>query len=99
MAYIDLVLCKHSESGKLFLFEAPPFSYLAKGDEVIVETRHGETSATVRMSYTVEAESKAYDFIVEAAGATHPLKRVLKECQYKELIYKEEENGNADKDE
>lgn len=95
--FIDLVLCKHEGVDKVYLFRAPAFSYV--GDDVIVETERGEQPAKVVETYSIDTDSKAYRFIVEAAGAYEPLKRVLKEVSYRTLKYEEEEHERADSEE
>lgn len=88
--YIDLVLCVHSENGRPFLFSAPAWSYLKSGDEVIVEARAGLAKATVIDCRTVENDSDELMFCVECAGATLPLKRVMRKVTYREFTYPEE---------
>ena len=88
--YIDLVLCKHPNDGRYFLFQAPSFSYLKKGQLVMCETKKGECEAEVVNSVTVEAESELFNFIVDMCKATTPLKRVLKVIAYRELKYSED---------
>ena len=88
--YIDLVLCKHEGDARYFLFQAPKFSYLQAGQLVIVDTRRGEQEATVVNVLTVERDSREYKFIFDMCKVSEPLRRVLKEVAYKELVYGEE---------
>ena len=37
--FFDFVLCKHENSDKSYLFRAPAFTHLTKGDLVVVETK------------------------------------------------------------
>lgn len=91
--YIDLVLCKHDGHEKFFLFCAPAFSGLKKGDRVIVETIKGESEATVERSYTISKErDDEFEFILVASGAYLPLRKVLKKIEYIEFEYEEESN-------
>lgn len=89
--YIDLVLCRHAESGKPFLFRAPFCSGVEKGDNVIVETKRGESPAEVIAVQRTSVGDKEYSFAVLAAGATEPLKRVKKIVTYTTLVYEGEE--------
>ena len=90
--YIELVVCKHPNSQFKFLFYAPAWTGLKTGDEVIVDTKHGEQPATVLTKTIVEKDSELYNFILESMSATLPLKRVLKKVIYVEMNYEEDEN-------
>lgn len=95
--YLDICLCKHKASPKYFLFRAPAFSYLQKGELVIVETRNGEQEAEIVNSITLDSESKELAFIMKwlkCSCKSHELKRVLKRVAYRDLIYKDEENDD-----
>lgn len=92
--YIDLVVCKHDNNPKSFIFRAPAWSHLKKGDLVIVETQKGEKEAIVERSYTTNRSSEELDFILISSGATIPLKKVLKKVTYKKLIYEDENRGD-----
>ena len=74
--YLDLVLIKHEECDRLFLFKAPGFSHIEKGDEVICETKFGKQKAVAESVMTINTniEDKAYQMILDAAGAKEPLK-------------------------
>lgn len=99
--YIDLVLCKHDKNDNNFLFYAPAWSRLEKDDEVIVDTKYGESKAVVVDKVTVDKTSEEYEFIVKATGATTPLRKVLSKVLYREFDYdfdyeeetEEKENG------
>ena len=81
--YFDFVLCKHENGGKTFLFHAPAFSKLKKGDLVKVETVHGETMATVVSCITLaENDDAKIDFIMNATGAKPDVKKVLSKVEY-----------------
>ena len=90
--YIDLVLCKHANSNKPFLFQAPFCSGLRKGDSVIVETVLGAQDAMVIAVDHIEVGDEFYDFVLLCAGATHPLRRVIKRVVFEELIYEGADN-------
>lgn len=89
--YLDLVLCKHPNCEKKYLFRAPSYSNLEVGDEVVVETKKGEQPATVLAQLHVDNASREYKFITEFVEAKEPLKRVLKILKYYEIGYEDEE--------
>lgn len=95
--YIDLVLCKHPESKKTFLFRAPAFSRLKSGDVVFVETRKGIRLTEVVAVQTADVDDgESMEFIREATNASFPLMRVISKLEEKKFDYKEEDeiNGN-----
>lgn len=90
--YIDLVACKHMNNDKAFLFHAPKFTHLDKGDKVIVETKKGNAEATVEASYTIDPDDNdLMELILSLSGAELPLKKVLKKIKYIDFEYKEDE--------
>lgn len=91
ITYEDLIVCKFDGCDKPYLFRATPWSNIKAGDEVLVETRHGNKHATALGRELFEVGSERYEFIIEASGATLPLKRVLGYYKYTEFDYKEEE--------
>lgn len=92
--YIDLVACKHMNNDRVFLFRAPQFTHLDKGDKVIVETKHGNAEATVEASYTVDPDDNdLMELILSLSGAELPLRKVLKKIKYIDFEYKEDEDN------
>ena len=88
MEAIGLALCRHGGYGKDYLFRMPAFAALDQGDSVIVETKNGEKEAVVMATATIYgSDSDEYQMIVKAAGASLPLKRVLKRVVCHELDY------------
>lgn len=94
--YIDLVLCKVEGETKAELFQAPRFSHLKAGDDVLVDTAYGEKHAKVINSMSVDPEYEEHRFILDATGATEPLKRVLSQIRYKAFTYEEENDEKPD---
>ena len=96
MDLIDLVLCTHinilpsGKSGK-FLFQAPAFSWLEKGDKVLVDTQYGESDAEVLHVCTVREGTDQYDMIIACAGATEPIRKVIGKTVLTKFDYKEGE--------
>lgn len=94
--YVDLVLVKHDETGKKYLFQAPGWSYLDEGTKVIVDTCVSDNEpAEVVASYTIDPSSEEFKFICEAAGATLPLKKVVAKVRLSVFKYDDEEEQES----
>lgn len=93
--YIDFVICKHMDNDRTFLFQAPAYSGLNKGDVVLVDTKHGKCFAEVLQKTLVEKGSDLHDFFIEATHATLPLRKVLGKFTYSEFKYNDDA-GNVD---
>ena len=92
MKYVDFVICKHDGCEKKYLFYAPAFSHLDKGEMVTVDTARGEQMVTVVSSMTVEkTDKRAIDFIMESMNAPSEVKRVLSKVHFSKYDYEEEE--------
>ena len=93
--YFDFVLCKHANNDKTYLFHAPAFSYLKKGDFVEVETSKGRQLAMVISCFTLsKSETDKIDFIMNATGASKDVKKVLSKVDYKEFEYEQEDEAD-----
>lgn len=92
MNYIDLVLCRHNNCGRAYLFQAPAFSRLKTGDRVTCMTKHGEQDAIVQSNLTVTENSPEFNFAVVCAGATLPLAKVIGKIEFKAFKYEGEDN-------
>ena len=90
MDFIVLVICKHTGSSSHYLFQAPANSFLKDGEKVFVETQHGIRQAVVVDTYSCELDGMTYNFVVKAAGAKTPLKRVIGRMKIEKLKYPEE---------
>lgn len=98
--YMDLVLALHydyQKNEKKYLYQAPGFSGLKEGDEIIAYT--DEETATIGKHRSVvlscitintNVEENAYRMILDIAGAEEPLKKVLAKIERKPFIYTEE---------
>lgn len=76
--YMTLVLAKHNNSSKVYLFRAPSGAYFNEGQHIVVETKNGYTDATVVKYEPYETEdSKLTQMLITATGATLPLARVV----------------------
>lgn len=87
MNYICLVLVKFSENGKRYLFRAPAWCILVKGDCVKVEGT--DDVATVLDVCNVGYGSDVYNMIVDSARA-NGLKKVKSKLTYTDFNYDEE---------
>lgn len=90
--YTRMVLCKHENSDKLYLFRAPWLSLLTAGDEVVVNTCYGEKYATVVNACDVVVDSDEYWCLIDACGAELPLATVKSKVIFSEFVYKEEDD-------
>ena len=86
----DLVLVKHPKSEQLYLFKAPAYSTLKKGDNVIVDTIRGKQEAIVQdVLVDVKEESGVYQFI-KMVNQGRTIKKVLS------FVYTEQRPLNYD---
>ena len=91
----QFVVCQHTGDSKKYLFYAPAFSYIEKGDEVLVDTQFGPRRATVLAVCTVyEDDTDAERALRALAGAEDkPIKRVIGKIQLTKFDYSEDENN------
>ena len=76
--YMTLVLAKHDNNNMVYLFRAPRGAYFEDGQRIIVETKRGNSDATVVKSESYETiDSKIAQMLIAATGATLPLKKVI----------------------
>ena len=93
--YFDFVLCK-MESSRTFLFHAPAFSKLKKGDLVKVEHLNMEKMATVVSCISLaENDDTKIDFVMNATHSEPDVGKVLGKYEYSDFEYEEDmENHN-----
>lgn len=97
--YVDFVLCKHPNNGHNWLFRAPGFSGLKKGDAVMVDTKFGVRNATVVSVVTVKRDDKQMiDFVMNATGADADVKKVLSKVTYAVIDYADEDEDGVTQD-
>lgn len=95
--YIDLVICDVERNGRLGksqeikVCQAPAWSGLERGDEVIIGREHEEARGVVKRLYTIENGGAELEFILVASGHVPPLYKILKKVLYKEFEYQEAE--------
>lgn len=97
MDYVVLVVCKHTGSSNRYLFRAPSTTWLKENEKVFVETIHGIRQAVVINTFTCEEGGTTFNFIVEAAGAKLPLKRVIGRMKLEKFDYPDEEEIKEEK--
>lgn len=96
--YIDLVVCEVEEqirtgvtTTRTQVCEAPAWSDLDKGDEVIVGVDGTQALAKVERRYTTPIDGPELEFILIASGTKLPLPKVLKKVIYRDFEYVEGE--------
>lgn len=95
--YIDLVICDVERDGRLGksqeikVCQAPAWSGLERGDEVIIGREHDEARGRVQRVHTIINGGADLEFILGASGNTLPLYKVLKKVLYKKFEYQEAE--------
>ncbi len=97
-SYVDLVLVSHTNDKERYLFQAPGFSYLKKGDRVYVNTKYGEREGKVVKAIPIIKYSDEYYFILSCCNATLPLCKVTAKLNTVPFVYAEEseEEANAE---
>lgn len=89
--FIDLVVCTYPLDHRKYLYIAPAFSHFEEGDEVIVQEADGKRTAIVQDCETFQYNDDKYRFVVNAMGATTPLRRIVSKVIYHELNWTHEE--------
>ena len=93
MEYITLVLAHHRENTNArYLWEAPEYSGLEKGDLIVVETQYGDKEAIVDAVLEDTPDDEGILFALEVAKvpSIDALKRVKGKYKFKEMTYKHE---------
>lgn len=90
MSYVDLVICE-SSTKRAMLFQAPKFSMLKPGDEVIVENE--ESKFRVKDVINLSKQSEEYRFITELYCVTEPSK-LLGKVSFQKFEYKESDEDD-----
>lgn len=70
-----VVVVRHA-NGMKCLFEIPDGVFLEVGDEVLCDTRKGETKATC-ITHSLTCGKYGFDALVTLTGATLPLKKII----------------------
>jgi len=88
----DVVLVKFQEGTNVYAFEAPEFSRIEKGDEVIVDSLGKEKrgTAVAVKHFNMNYDDEEFYFVVAAVRASLPLKRVIAKFTREDMKYEEE---------
>ena len=90
--FIDLVVVSFPLDKRNYLYEAPRWTGLEQGDDIVVQEKDGyKHEGIVIDSVTVTKDDDKYNFIVNAMGAEKPLARVVSKIEYRKLDWKEDE--------
>ena len=81
--FIDLVIVQFPVDKNKYLFQAPAFTHLAQGDEVLVETTR--QIGTVLDSCTLTLDDDKYNFVCNALGVLKPLPKIKSIVTYKDI--------------
>ena len=73
---MNIVFIKHTGCNQTYLFEVPAYITLKKGEEVMVQTRNGETSGVCTCD-SFELDGSPLVAVGNASGAKFPLKPVV----------------------
>lgn len=88
--YVELVFVRHNEcSSKIYLFQAPAWSSLKKGDLVMCKTSNGLKQGTVVAADDFTVGSEDFNTWVDIANARLPLKKIA--GVFKPFVYEDEE--------
>lgn len=90
----DVVLVKFPEGPKVYAFEAPKYSGIKVGDEVIVDSLSKEKRGDVVgvRDFNMNYDDNEFEFMLTATGATTPLKRVIARLKREDMKYEEEKD-------
>ena len=90
--YICVVVVDKLSDTEHKLYQAPAFSSIKPGDEVICETPEGERNGIVVDVEDVSKSNRFFEFVLNAMKATLPLPKIISIVSYKELEYESEDN-------
>ena len=91
--YVQFVVCQHTGEGRKYLFYAPAFSNIKKGDEVLVDTQFGEQRVTVVAVCSTSNDEVEKTLRVLTGAEDKPIKRVIGKYYFKEFDYDEGETN------
>lgn len=91
--FVQFVVCQHTDDSRKYLFYAPTFTDIKKGDEVLVDTKYGERKATVLAVCTTSSDDVDRILRVLAGAEDKPLKRVIGKYKFTKFDYREDETN------
>lgn len=83
-------------NGKVRLYEAPYYSGIEEGDEVIVEWGFNDTSIGIvkTVTHNMYDDNETLELICKLLSISLPLPRVLRRIEYIDMKYKEDTDEN-----
>ena len=81
--FIDLVIVQFPVDKNKYLYEAPAFTHLAQGDEVLVYDT--DQNGIVLDSCTFTVGDDKYNFVCKAFSALKPLYKIKSIVTYKDI--------------
>ena len=91
--FVQFVVCQYTGNGEKYLFYAPSFTKIEKGDEVLVDTKYGERKATVLAVCTTSSDDVDRILRVLTGVEDKPLKRVIGKYKFAKFEYGENETN------
>lgn len=85
--FVQFVVCQHTGNNKKYLFYAPAFSDIKKGDEVLVDTQFGEKKATVLATCISSSDDVERALCVLAGAEGKQVKRVIGKYLFAKINY------------
>lgn len=85
--FVQFVVCQHTGDSKKYLFYAPAFSDIKKGDEVLVDTQFGERKATVLATCISSSDDVERALCVLAGAEGKQVKRVIGKYLFSKINY------------
>lgn len=85
--FVQFVVCQHTGDSKKYLFYAPAFLDIKKGDEVLVDTQFGKKKATVLAACISSSDDVERVLRVLAGAEDKPVKRVIGKYLFVKIDY------------
>lgn len=85
--FVQFVVCQHTGDSKKYLFYAPAYSDIKKGDEVLVDTQFGERKATVLATCISCSDDVERALCVLAGAEGKQVKRVIGKYLFAKINY------------
>lgn len=90
--YIGVAVVDKLSSCQRYLYQAPAWKNIKKGDEVICETENGKRSGIVIDFITLEKNADYLNFLLNAMSTTSPLPKILSIVRYDDVNYESKDN-------
>ena len=90
--YICIVVVDKLSACERRLYQAPAFSSIKPGDEVICETPQGQRNGIVVDVEDISKTNHYLEFVLNAMQETLPLPKIISKVSYEKLKYESEDN-------